>query len=110
MFAKKWMHEHRALPRQLRYCPGLGIRHRACRRIVEAGHDLRKHPIEPGDQFCSGTEVTPQGKRFQLNMSDAVLSGEQELPDLGITKPVNRLHRIANTKQGTPVTRRPATG
>ncbi len=108
--AQKRIHKHRALPRQLRYRTGLRIRDGACRGIIEAWHDLRKHPIEPGDQFCPGAEVTPQGECFQWNMGDAVFPGDQELSDLGIAKSVNRLHRVADAEQGTPVIGRPASG
>ena len=84
------------------------IGHGAPGRIILRRKYLGEYRVEPVDEKLPRTEVLPQYEPFQRQHSDARILCQQELGDLRVSEPVDRLHRIADAKQGAAVIGLPA--
>ena len=86
-------------------------RDRSARRVFVRRKHVGKRSVHPIDQALLGAKVSRQGQRLERDTTDAPvsLSGKKQA-DIGFAEAVNRLHRVADDKQGTAIAGRPTLG
>ena len=76
-------------------------------RPVSMRSSARKHArergVDPVDDGRRAAEVALQREAPQPHRADAALLREQEQRHVGVAKPIDRLHRIADEEQRAPV-------
>ena len=110
VLVKERMHRHRLALQRRMHGHRCGIGHGPDDRVLPRRHHSRKGRVDPLDDARLRTEVRAQLERLQCNRADSRAPGLQEKPHLGLAEPVDRLHRVADRKQGTPVLRFPSLG
>ena len=87
------------------------VRHRARRGVLARRHHRTERTVDPVDNPGLRTEVGGEANRLERNRADPpARPGAEELPDLGLAKAVNRLHRVADREQRPAVAPLPAGG
>src|ERR1700722_16372574 len=64
--------------------------------------------VPPGDECRTGAEIAPQLQRPKSDVADSMIARLQEQADFGFSKPVDRLHRIADHEQRAAIATLPA--
>ena len=67
-----------------------------------------EHAIHPIDDTRLRAEVTHERQRLKPNVTDAFPLRPQEQTNLGLAKAIDRLHRVANHEQRSPIALLPA--